>query len=300
MESKQSRNEYLQCIYKVQNYIELHINDSLSIEELADIAGFSKYHFHRIFKGIVDEPLSRYVNRLKLERATNLLTYRPDMTITDIAYHFGFTDSAVFSRTFKNYYGVSPSQYRNDNSKNCKDVRGIPQYNECKKVRGNVEIVTADNINVAYIRHIGTYEELTIAFPEMIEKLFHYATKQNYHVFEDTKVLTIYHDHHEFTEDNHLRTSLCITIPGESAIETNDIGIMVIPSGKYAIGHFEIFQDEYKRAWDFIYGEWLPNSGYKPRDSYPFEVYRNDPKQHPKQHPKHKHIVDIYVPIEPF
>lgn len=67
MENKQSRNEYLQRIYKVQNYIELHINDSLSIEELADIAGFSKYHFHRIFKGIVDEPLSRYVNRLKLK-----------------------------------------------------------------------------------------------------------------------------------------------------------------------------------------------------------------------------------------
>lgn len=296
MENKQSRNEYVRRIHKVQDYIESNIDSSLSIEELADIAGFSKYHFHRIFKGIVDEPLSRYVNRLKLERATHLLTYRADMTITDIAYHFGFTDSAVFSRTFKSHYGVSPSQYRNDNSKNCKDVRGISQYNECKKVRGNVEIVTADDINVAYIRHIGTYEELTIAFPEMIEKLFHYAAKQNYHVFDDTKVLTIYHDHHEFTEEYHLRTSLCVTISDESTVETNDVGIMVIPSGKYAVGHFEICQDEYKRAWDFIYGEWLPNSGYKPRDLYPFEVYRNDPKQHPK----HKHIVDIYVPIEPF
>ncbi|MCH5437706.1 AraC family transcriptional regulator [Bacillus paranthracis] len=296
MESKQSRNEYVRRIHKVQDYIESNIDSSLSIEELADVAGFSKYHFHRIFKGIVDEPLSRYVNRLKLERATNLLTYRSDMTVTDIAYHFGFTDSAVFSRTFKNYYGVSPSQYRNDNSKNCKDVRRTSQYNECKKVRGNVEIVTVDDINVAYIRHIGTYRELTIAFPKMIEKLFHYAAKQNYHVFEDTKVLTIYHDHHEFTEDYQLRTSLCITIPDESAVETSDIGIMVIPSGKYAVGHFEIFQDEYKGAWDFIYGEWLPNSGYKPRDAYPFEMYKNDPRQHPKN----KHIVDIYVPIEPF
>ncbi|MDD1369155.1 effector binding domain-containing protein, partial [Bacillus sp. MHSD17] len=265
MESKQSRNEYLRRIYKVQDYIELHIDDPLSIEKLADVAGFSKFHFHRIFKGIVDEPLSRYVNRLKLERATNLLTYRLDMTITDIAYHFGFTDSAVFSRTFKNYYGVSPSQYRNDNSKNCKDVNEPSQYNEYKKVRGNVEIVTADDIDVAYVRHIGTYEELTIAFPKMIEKLFHYAAEENCHVFEDTKVLTIYHDHHEFTEDNHLRTSLCITISNESAVETNDIGIMVIPSGKYAVGHFEIFQDEYKGAWDFLYGEWLPNSGYKPK-----------------------------------
>ncbi|MED3313701.1 AraC family transcriptional regulator [Bacillus thuringiensis] len=296
MESKQSRNEYLRRIHKVQDYIESNIDSSLSIEKLADIAGFSKFHFHRIFKGIVDEPLSRYVNRLKLERATNLLTYRLDMTITDIAYHFGFTDSAVFSRTFKNYYGVSPSQYRNDNSKNCKDVRGIPQYNECKQVRGNVEIVTADDINVAYIRHIGTYGELTIAFPKMIEKVFHYAAKQNYHVFDHTKVLTIYHDHHEFTEDYHLRTSLCITIPDASAVETNDIGIMIIPSGKYAVGHFEIFQDEYKGAWDFIYGEWLQNSGYKPRDSYPFEMYKNDPRRHPEK----KHIVDIYVPIEPF
>lgn len=231
MENKQSRNEYVRRIHKVQDYIESNIDSSLSIEELADVAGFSKYHFHRIFKGIVDEPLSRYVNRLKLERATNLLTYRSDMTITDIAYHFGFTDSAVFSRTFKNYYGVSPSQYRNHNSKNCKDVRRTSQYNECKKVRGNVEIVTVDDINVAYIRHTGTYEELTIAFPKMIEKLFHYAVEQNYHVFEDTKVLTIYHDNHEFTEDYQLRTSLCITIPDESAVETSNIGIMVIPSG---------------------------------------------------------------------
>ena len=116
MENKQSRNEYVRRIHKVQDYIESNIDSSLSIEELADVAGFSKYHFHRIFKGIVDEPLSRYVNRLKLERATNLLTYRSDMTITDIAYHFGFTDSAVFSRTFKNYYGVSPSQYRDRKS----------------------------------------------------------------------------------------------------------------------------------------------------------------------------------------
>ncbi|MFE6138092.1 GyrI-like domain-containing protein [Bacillus sp. NPDC057893] len=296
MESSQSRNEYLRRIYKVQDYIESNINDSLSIEELANVAGFSKFHFHRIFKGMMDERLSRYVNRLKLERATHLLTYRLDMTITDIAYHYGFTDSAVFSRTFKSHYGVSPSHYRNHNSKNCKDVSEDSQYNKCKKVRGEVEIVTADKVNVAYIRHVGTYKDLAIDFPKMIGKLFHYAAEQNYHVFEDTKILTIYHDHHEFTEDYHLRTSLCITIPDGVEEGNSVIGLMTIPSGKYAVGHFEIFQDEYKGAWNFLYGEWLPKSGYKPRDSYPFEVYKNDPRQHPE----HKHIVDIYVPIEPF
>jgi len=156
-------------------------------------------------------------------------------------------------------------------------------------------ILQKDTSLSVYIRYLEATHRIKNPM-KMIEKLFHYAALQNYHVFEDTKVLTIYHDHHEFTEDYHLRTSLCITIPNESAVETSDIGIMVIPSGKYAVGHFEIFQDEYKGAWDFMYGEWLLNSGYKPKDSYPFEVYRNDPKQHPE----HKHIVDIYVPIEPF
>jgi len=61
MENKQSRNEYVRRIHTVQDYIESNIDSSLSIEELADVAGFSKFHFHRIFKGIVDEPLSRYV-----------------------------------------------------------------------------------------------------------------------------------------------------------------------------------------------------------------------------------------------
>ncbi len=49
MENKQSRNEYVRCIHTVQDYIESNIDSSLSIEELANVAGFSKFHFHRIF-----------------------------------------------------------------------------------------------------------------------------------------------------------------------------------------------------------------------------------------------------------
>lgn len=51
MENKQNRNEYLKRIYKVQDYIESNINNSLLIEELADVAGFSKFHFHKFLKG---------------------------------------------------------------------------------------------------------------------------------------------------------------------------------------------------------------------------------------------------------
>ena len=51
MESKQSRNEYLQRIYKVQDYIESNMNDSLSIEELADVEDFQSFIFIGFLRG---------------------------------------------------------------------------------------------------------------------------------------------------------------------------------------------------------------------------------------------------------
>ncbi len=74
-----------------------------------------------------------------------------------------------------------------------------------------------------------------------------------------------------------------------------EIGSMIIASGEYAVGHFEIFGSEFAAAWGYMYGEWLPNSGYQPRDTFPFELYVNDPRTHPQG----KYLLDIYIPIEP-
>ncbi len=85
-----------------------------------------------------------------------------------------------------------------------------------------------------------------------------------------TKILTVYHDNPESTNETQLRTSLCMTIPDTAKIaEQGDIGSIRI-SGKYAAGHFEIYQNEYTQAWAYMYGQWLPNSGCQPRDAFPF------------------------------
>jgi len=309
MTNSRSKKEYLQRIYKVQDYIEANVCDSLSLEELAAIAGFSKYHFHRIFKGIVNESLLQYVNRVKLEKAANFLIYRPHMTVTDIAYQFGFTDTAIFSRAFKNYYHVSPNCYKNNYRKNCKDLTKNAPYNEYtakmtqrdneNKVQCTVTIETIDEMHCAYVRHLGTYEDLKIVFGSLMQNLFNYLNKRNLIAPRTTKVLTIYHDNPEITEDPHRRTSLCITIPSNVArvVENvdEDIGIMTIPSGMYAIGHFEIFQNEYSAAWDYLFAKWLPQSGFLPRGTSCFEVYLSEPDPNPQK----KHLVDIYLPIGP-
>ncbi len=104
------KEEYLRRIHKVQDYIEQHIGESMSIEDLANAAGFSKYHFSRIFQGVLQESPAQYVYRIRMEYAMFLLAHRTDKKMTDIAFELGFTDSAVFSRAFKNFSGISPRE----------------------------------------------------------------------------------------------------------------------------------------------------------------------------------------------
>ncbi len=112
--------------------------------------------------------------------------------------------------------------------------------------------------------------------------------------FPETKVMAVYHDNPDVTDESKLRTSACITVPEDTKVE-GEVGKMTISVGKYAVAHFEIFENEYENAWNAVYGTWLPDSGYQPDDRPPFELFLNDPKEHPE----HKHIVDIYVPVKP-
>lgn len=306
MSEQKCQEEYIRRIHKVQDYIDHHLGQAMSIEELSMAAGFSKYHFSRIFQGMLQEPLAHYVNRIRMEKALFLLAHRRDKNITDIAFELGLSDSAVFSRAFKNYYGVSPREYRKEYSKNCKESFLLSEYNKntAKKewagnlfpVTGQITIENLEEKQVAYVRHTGTYETLAKEYANLIDMLFHYAKEQRLLIEGQNWVLAIYHDNPEFGEENQFRTSLCLTIPKDLRVQEDGIlGRMRLEDGMYAVGHFKIHQEQYSHAWNYMYKEWLTGSGYVPRNSYPFEVYRNNP--HANEH--HIHEVDIYVPIEP-
>lgn len=300
MDKSSYKKEYIKRIHTVQDYIETNIHENYTIEELSKISGFSKYHFHRIFKSIQKESLFQYVTRVKLEIAATALIARPDLSITDIAYQFGFSDSAVFSRTFKNYYGISPREFKQQYSNNCKDsfkktiyTKSIDSHNQ---VKGEVKVTTIDAFPVIYIRRTGSYKDLEGAYPDVLNQLFEFAMKKNLIDEESLKIFSAYHSHPDFSGEETQRTSICLSIKEPINIDDeSEIGTMSIMPGTYAVAHFEISRNEYGGAWEYLYGEWLPQSGYFPTDYFPFEVYLNDPIQHPL----HKHLVDIYLPIEP-
>jgi AraC family transcriptional regulator len=163
-------------------------------------------------------------------------------------------------------------------------------------VTGQITIENMEEQQVAYVRHTGTYETLAKEYGGLIQKLFDHAEKQNLLVEGKSWVLAMYHDNQEFGEESQFRTSLCLTVPKNIRVQEDGIlGRMKLEGGLYAVGHFQIRQEQYSDAWNYMYQEWITGSGYVPRNYCPFEVYRNVANDN--EH--HIHEVDIYVPIAP-
>lgn len=105
--------EYLEVIMKACNYINQHYQEKLKLEDTAATAGFSKFHFTRIFKQYMNMTFYEYLNKKRVECAEGLL-YSTEMSITDVAMNSGFSSMSAFDRTFKSVTGFSPSEFRSE------------------------------------------------------------------------------------------------------------------------------------------------------------------------------------------
>lgn len=93
----QAKSEYVQRIDRVIDYLRGNLDRPVKLAELANVACFSEFHFHRIFGAVSGETLNNFTNRLRLEKAARLLRYS-EQSLTDIALDCGFSSSATFSR----------------------------------------------------------------------------------------------------------------------------------------------------------------------------------------------------------
>ncbi len=93
-------------------YIDEHYREKLSVQQLADLAGLSRYHFSRLFKLVTDKSLVEYINLIRINKSESLLRNKA-LNISEIALATGFSDIFYFSRTFKKLKKVSPSEWRN-------------------------------------------------------------------------------------------------------------------------------------------------------------------------------------------
>jgi AraC family transcriptional regulator len=327
MSISNSNPEYLSRINRVMDYIEANIGETHTLEELASVASFSRFHFHRIFTALTGETPFQFLTRLRIEKAAGLLLNNRRMTISEVAYQCGFSGLALFSRTFSQSFGVSPTAWRNgacaddgstlhrpgnnrqQDSNHSQTVRnhgegatGTSMYfcRETKtfkwrttmKLNKSMEVKQLPKMTVAYLRHTGPYQGNDKLFQNLTEELCRWAGPRGLLAQPGMQMLVVYHDDPNVTEPDKLRLSMCLTVPDETKVD-GKIGKMEIAAGTYAVGRFEVDTNEFGEAWNWLYGTWLPQSGYQPDDGPCFEVYPEEPKE------GEKIKVDICVPVKP-
>jgi AraC family transcriptional regulator len=99
---------YQERMLKVVNHIQRHLDQPLHLPDLAALACVSPYHFHRLFKGMVDEGVAEHVRRLRRERAAQQLCHS-DRSFTESAADAGFESFKGFGRAFRSHFGHPPS-----------------------------------------------------------------------------------------------------------------------------------------------------------------------------------------------
>ena len=114
--------EYQPVVLKVLHYINQNLAGDVSLETLARIANYSPFHFQKIFLEALSETPKQYVIRLRIERSAHFIKIFPHLPINEIACDCGFSSHSIFSRAFKNYYGISAETFRELDSPNMQAI----------------------------------------------------------------------------------------------------------------------------------------------------------------------------------
>lgn len=287
---------YKQRILHVQMYIQQNLDRELSLEELARESYFSVYHFHRVFRAVVGESLKEHIRRLRLERAASFLKHTNE-SIINIALSAGYQTHEAFTRAFKTAFGCPPSDFRSSNSISSQGTIAYHQ-NEAKAKDPNliigdkhmqVEIENIKAMRVAFVRHVGPYNQVGKAWDRLSTHL-----GKDGHLGSANKFIGICYDDPEVTAPEKVRYDACITVE-ENFVPEDEIAVQTIGGGEYAVTtHFGPY-DKLGETYSRLFGEWLLQSSRELRSDPCLEFYLNDPDGTDPD----DLITDICLPLKP-
>ncbi|MHC4090962.1 MAG: helix-turn-helix domain-containing protein, partial [Planctomycetota bacterium] len=168
---RQTEETYKERILRVLVHIQGNLDEAWRLEDLAAVAYFSPYHFHRIFRGMVGESVMGHVRRLRLERAAYRLKHS-QQPVTRIAFEAGYETHESFTRAFRARFEQPPSQFRKVHRPVAmppvrSGVHFVPDAKlddfEPLQEGGppmDVRIETREPIRVAFMRHVGPYDQV--------------------------------------------------------------------------------------------------------------------------------------------
>lgn len=286
---------YQQRFARVLAHIEANSETPLSIDAMSDIAAFSRHHFHRQFSGFLGMSAYRYVQFMRMRRASWRLAFRPELSVNDIALATGYEAPEAFARAFRQYAGQSPSDFRGspDWAEWHSRFRPFTQLRQTTMntiaAPGPVRVTTFPATRVALLEHRGNVLHLGDSIRKFID-----WRRTNRLPPNSNATFNIIHNDPDETPPEEFRFDFAVAT--DIAIAPNDIGVreFVIPAGRCALLRHTGSDDQLGRSIMHLYANWLPTSGEELRD---FPLFMQRLTFFPDV-PDSEAVTDIYLPLQ--
>jgi AraC family transcriptional regulator len=265
-----SQASYLRRFTRVIEYIYAHLDEAPDLTTLAEVAALSPYHWHRIWQGVYGESVVGTVKRLRLQRAAADLAHT-DLPLEAIWPRAGYGSLAAFSRSFKDSYGMTPSDYRKSGSHT--------HFRSTQTAKGDtmmpdVIIRHVPAAKLVVVPHRGSYMEIGKAF----ETLFGTFGARGL-LRPGMCMKGIYYSDPTSVPESELRSAAAIILPDDDFPVTAPLERAELRGGDYAVLCYKGPYSDMRPAYDWLYGEWLMQSGREAADAPCFEDYLNNPRE---------------------
>lgn len=270
MTQQTARASYEERINRVIAYVHDHLDDALDLDTLAGVACLSPFHWHRVYHGMTGETVAATVKRLRLHRAAGFLV-QTDMPVQQVAARSGYPNVQSFTRIFSAVYGMPPAAYRRKGN----HVQFDRPVNPQSTALHSVSIRQLPEMTGVGIDHSGSYLLIGRAFDQLFTTL---AARRL--LRPGMKSVGLYYDDPQCLDEDRLRSCACVISDAHIADDPPFRRISQ-PGGIYAVLRHKGPYSELDKAYQWLFGTWLPQSGYDAADIPCLEEYLNNPRDVP-------------------
>lgn len=264
-----NRTRYHQRMQRVVDHINANLDDTLDLDTLAEVACLSRFHWHRVYRGLTGETIHATVRRLKLNRATQQL--KSGTSLQQIAQNAGYTSETAFGRAFKAQLGHSPAAFRASPYTAPRPallkLESFATRLQTENLEVNIQQRPAQRL--AVVRHVGPYNG-NPAFATLIKAakaqglpagpLFGFS-------FDDPALVAA----------KDLRSMVGIEVSLNTALSP-PLEMHETPATRYAVFNYRGPNERLGMVFDWIFGAWLPASGEVPANLPALSIHLDNPE----------------------
>ncbi|PYY28152.1 AraC family transcriptional regulator [Paenibacillus illinoisensis] len=279
---------WIESLQKAIQYIEEHLLENVTIEQIAAQAHISPFYFQRTFTLLTDVTVFEYIRRRRLTLAAHELV-QSEQKIIDLAYKYGYDTPESFSKAFRRQHGVAPSEVR-------KSSTSVKSYNRLAiqvSLKGaepmDYKIVEQAEFSLVGIKQAYSYAdgENLREIPKMWEKAYANGTEDRLIALNNGAIQGLLGVCVDQTEIKGKQMEYWIGTAYHGEIPEG-LSSLTIPASKWSV--FEVkgpLPESLQNLWKQIVSEWFPSNPYEHARTPELEVYAGP-----------HHAPQIWIPIK--